>query len=391
MNKLRTPYFIFNEVTILDHSSFINRLSNRYNIEISYSLKSLECMEVLQTMATKISSFSASSLFEAYLARSILGSSGKVHFVSPGIRPDEIQALDSVCSHICFNSIGQWIRFSQDQSRSPSNTSYGLRVNPGLSFVKNDKYNPCVKYSKLGTPLKQLVDVLQNDASKLDGLEGIHFHTNSESSTFEPLLETVKLLDQKIPDLLSRLKWINLGGGYYFTEDMDYSPFEEAIGILKNQYGLEIFCEPGASVVQDAGVLVSEVIDIFESDGKQIVVLDTTVNHLPEVFEYGYRPILEGATPSGQHEYRFVGCSCLAGDIFGDYKLDTPLSLGDRIVFQYVGSYSLVKAHMFNGINLPDIHYQRKDGNLELLKRYTYDDFLDRCGVAVSESIRKRA
>ena len=125
----------------------------------------------------------------------------------------------------------------------------------------------------------------------------------------------------------------------------------------------------------------ASVIDIFESDKKQIAMLDTTVNHMPEVYEYQFEPDILNDSRDGEHEYRLTGCTCLAGDIFGDYLFDKPLKIGNPIIFSNMGAYTLVKAQMFNGVNLPALYMISETGKLRLKKRFDYSDFTSRYGV----------
>lgn len=310
------------------------------------------------------------------MAREVLGSSGTVHMVTPGYKPNELEEIAGIADHISFNSLSQWERFSRQAS---DQSSCGLRINPQLSFVEDKRYNPCRKYSKLGVPLIQLQKALEKNNRLYDEIQGIHFHTNSNSETYGPLLATVKHLDRQIPRLLSNISWINLGGGYLFNE-ADPADLYAAIGLLKDKYTSDVFIEPGQGVVEEAGYIVSSVIDIFESDGKNIAVLDTTVNHMPEIFEFQFRPEIMQESPDGPHEYILAGCTCLAGDVFGTYRFAEPLELGARVVFQYMGAYTLVKAHMFNGVNLPSIYAYTQEGRLELKKEFGYEDFISRCG-----------
>jgi carboxynorspermidine decarboxylase len=172
-----------------------------------------------------------------------------------------------------------------------------------------------------------------------------------------------------------------MGGGYLFDESMSLDKLTEAIMFLKNKYDVEVFIEPGKGIVGKAGYIVSSVIDLFESDGKTIAVLDTTVNHMPEVFEYQYKPDVMQEAENGKYKYILAGSTCLAGDLFGEYSFEEPLEIGYRIIFENMGAYTLVKANMFNGINLPSIYKFTKDGKLELIKEFGYEDFLSRCGV----------
>lgn len=386
-DNVATPSFVFDADVIGQKSKFVNSLSDQHNFTALYSLKALNLIEINVTSKKYLGGYSASSLFEVKLAEELLAGTGCIHFTSPGIRFFEIEELTRLCDFISFNSLSQWKRF---KGKAAGRTSAGLRINPQLSFIEDKRYDPCSKHSKLGVPIDNLVDVIKYRPDQLEGLDGLHFHTNCEAPDFNPLYKTILQLDSAIGPLLDRMRWINLGGGYSFEEGISYIPFENAIDLLQSKYGLEVFIEPGKAFVKDAGYLVSSVIDLFESDGKQIAVLDTTVNHAPEVFEYQYSPDVIGHTDSGEYEYILAGCSCLAGDLFGEYRFNEPLEIGSRVVFTDMAAYSLVKANMFNGINLPSIYKYSEDGSIELIKEYTYQDYRSRLGETTSETSRER-
>ena len=371
-----TPSFIYVEESILNALSILADLRVHTRCGVLFSLKSFSVFDGLRIMAPHLEGFSVSSLFEAKLARDVIGTTGTVHMVTPGYKSNEIDEIAEISDRISFNSLSQWERFSRPASEQ---ASCGLRINPQLSFVEDKRYNPCRKHSKLGVPLTQLQKALEKNNRLYDEIQGIHFHTNSNSETYGPLLATVKHLDRQIPRLLQSISWINLGGGYLFNE-ADPADLYAAIGLLKEKYNLDVFIEPGQGVIDKAGYIVSSVIDIFESEGRQIAVLDTTVNHMPEVFEYQYRPDIMQESPDGAYEYILAGSTCLAGDVFGTYRFAEPLEIDARIVFKYMGAYTLVKANMFNGVNLPSIYAYTQDGRVELKKEFGYEDFISRCG-----------
>jgi carboxynorspermidine decarboxylase len=178
------------------------------------------------------------------------------------------------------------------------------------------------------------------------------------------------------------LSWVNLGGGYIFTDKQDRGPLYEAVHLLKSRYGLTVYFEPGAALVREAGYFISTVIDLFESDDGTIAMLDTSVNHMPEVFEYQFEPDVMGHEDDGKHWYTLSGSTCLARDVFGEYAFRKPLKLGSRVIFPSAGAYTMVKAHMFNGVNVPSSYMLSADGGLRLSKRHTYQDFLSRCASA---------
>lgn len=367
-----TPAFICDELQITSSCNRFNMLCRSEYIKQLFPLKCHNIIGTLNVISKKLEGFAASSLFEAHLGREILGDTKSVHFSSPGLRDDEIDALLLLCDGISFNSLSQWDRF---KAKALGNVTCGLRVNPQLSFVKDKRYDPCRPQSRLGAPLDQIKQILRTDPEVLEGIEGIHFHTNCDSYNWMPLLETVQHLDSHIPSLLQQCRWINLGGGYLLDDNTNLSPFREAIRLLQDKYNLEVIIEPGAGVVRDACFLVAQVVDLFESDGTNIAVLDTTVNHMPEVFEYQFSPDVMGDIDDGQYSYILAGSTCLAGDVFGEYSFDAQLEIGSRVTFTGVGAYTLVKSHMFNGVNLPSIYALKHDGELILHKQFDYHDF----------------
>ncbi len=383
---VQTPAFIYSENALL--SAFSNFNKNFYGLCIDqiFPLKSHSFSSALVLIAKYVDGFCVSSLFEAKLTREFIGEKKRVHFTSPGLREDEIDELLGLCDSFSFNSLSQWERY---KDKAIGCVGCALRINPQLSFVKDRRYDPCRTHSRLGAPLNQIQETLDTDPAVFKGIEGLHFHTNCDSVDWEPLLKTVEHLDKQIPELLRQCQWINLGGGYLFDGNIDFTPFEDAVFLLQNKYGLQVIIEPGAAIVRDACNLVSSVIDIIPSDGKQIAVLDTTVNHMPEVFEYQFSPDILNENEDGEYSYILEGSTCLAGDHFGEYAFDTPLEIGSKIIFTGMGAYTMVKAHMFNGINLPSVYALTESGNLLLQKEFTYEDFRNRCGVtANNESLR---
>jgi carboxynorspermidine decarboxylase len=210
-------------------------------------------------------------------------------------------------------------------------------------------------------------------------------HNNCESEDFSQLRQTVERIWSGLPDLLEHVDWVNLGGGYLFDGNRAPEEFLATIEILQGRYGLEVLVEPGMALVCDGVVLVASVTDIFAAGGVWIAVLDTSVCHMPEIFEYQYRPRIIGHVAGAPNLYLLAGCTCLAGDVFGEYAFTEPLKIGDKVTFAEMGAYTLVKAHRFNGINLPSIYEKLADGSLRLSQRFSYEDYARQNGVTMGE------
>ncbi len=436
-----TPYFLFDKEILKNRLAIHKKISEQVNVKLIYSVKSLSHIELLKEITKYVTGFSVSSVFETRLADymskeydslSVISEENSkkagikqkpnltekpleesltslqtktqykshkrhtIHFVSPGIKASQ---WDDISKHIHFMTFNSLEQFSRFKDKLYPHISYGIRLNPELSFIKDTRYNPCKKSSKLGVPLKEIAQFLSasNSLNSKNSLEGLHFHNNCDSHNFSELKKTFKKTESYLSQYFKQFQWINLGGGYIFNTEKNLSQFYELIQYLKKKYQFKhIIIEPGSSLVRDSVYLISSVIDIFKRDGENIAVLDTTTNHLPEVFEYQYQPdVLNQVCPQGEedkstkvfenkkdraYKYILAGCSCLAGDIFGTYFFKNPLKMGSKVVFHKVGSYSLVKANMFNGINLPDIYCLENNIELRKVKSYTFDDYMNHCG-----------
>jgi carboxynorspermidine decarboxylase len=370
-DKVLTPAFVVDEGRVLEAVGRASKLAADTGCRVLYALKAQSGVDVLHTLRPLVSGFATSSLFEAELARSVLGQEGSVHVTTPAFRPGEVSRLNDLCDYVALNSISQLERIGPRFDRA----SVGLRINPERSFVKDPRYDPCGRHSKLGVPLRDVAHLIHSEPDVLDDVDGIHFHSNCDSISFQPLLDTVKRISARLDGLLRRVSWVNLGGGYLFASEAATEPFCDAIELLTSRHGVETFVEPGAAFVRRAGSLVASVIDLVRKGRETMAYLDTTVNHMPEVYEYQYEPEVLGHRDKGKHWYRLVGNSCLAGDVFGRYAFEHPLEVGSTVIFGDVGAYAAVKAHMFNGINLPTTYLWRTTGELVLRKQFSYSDF----------------
>lgn len=376
-----TPAFVYDEGILSASIDRVRAITDRAGCELLYSLKPFAAGEALKLFVRRVAGFAASSVFEARVAREVLQDTGSVHLTTPGLQDRDLVEVRELCDYVSFNSLSHFRRFSETLGEG---TETGIRVNPQQSYVSDSRYDPCRKGSKLGVPLDRLCHELETNPGLFGQLTGLHFHTNCDSTNFRQLREIVERIVRRIgPGVFNKLRWLNMGGGYHFPADHDYTDFFSVVDLVKRA-GLEVFIEPGSALVRDAGSVVSTVVDLFRVDGQCVAVLDTTVNHMPEVFEYQFEPDVLGDVEDGHFEYTLAGSSCLAGDVFGVYAFLQPLELGSRIVFQNMGAYSLVKSHMFNGINRPSIYAATRTGEVVLKKAFGYTDFTSQLGLSVT-------
>ena len=342
LRQEHTPYFLFDINRIRDN---ISRYKN-LKFALNYSVKSCLFEGLVREIEDMLDGFTVSSKGDLKKVRN--ETTKPIQFISPLIRSSEIEAVNNFGNSIIFNSLGQFHRLANSLS---SHIQRFIRINPEMSFIKDKKYDPCRPYSQLGVPLSVFSEHIKKNPVKVDG---IHFHNNCQSACPSDIIMTLNHIESFLGDWLSRLKYINIGGGYLYQDN-----FLSVVNGLRDkwnkEYQLDFLMEPGFDISNNAGFLVSSIVDIFiTKEGKNIAVLDTTVNHLPEIFEYGIKPDILDHCENG-YSYILTGCTCLAGDVFGEYPFKEPLNIGDTVIFKNVGSYSYVKNHTFNGIEKPNL------------------------------------
>lgn len=368
---LRTPYFLVDEARLMHNLEILRDVQERAGCKILLAQKAFSMFSVYPLLRQYLAGSTASGLYEARLGHEEFG--GETHVFSPAYREDEWDELLRYADDIVFNSPAQVRRFAP-RARA-AGKSCGLRLNPECSTQEGHAiYDPCSPGSRLGTTLANF------DESVLPLLDGLHFHTLCEQNA-DALEETVAAFEEKFGPYLSRMKWLNLGGGHHITrEDYDVERLIRIVRRLRETYGVEVYLEPGEAVVLNAGFLVTSVLETLHN-GVDIAILDASAAcHMPDVIEMPYRPPLRGAGQPGERAYTFRlgGPTCLAGDVIGDYSFDAPLREGDRLVFEDMALYTMVKTNTFNGMPLPSIVWRDKDGDLFLVRSFGYEDFKTR-------------
>lgn len=371
IDSLPTPCYVIDEAKLVQNLEILKGVRERTGCKILLAQKAFSCYHLYPLIGKYLDGTACSGLFEAKLGCEEMGKEN--HVFSAAYRENEIDEIISYCGHIIFNSFSQLDRY-RDRVLA-AGKKIGLRINPEFSTQEGHEiYDPCSPVSRLGITLRNF------DKTDLKGVTGIHLHTLCEQNS-DDLESTLAAVEKKFGDILSEMEWINLGGGHHITrDDYDIPRLEHCIKMLQNKYGLEVFLEPGEAIALNAGYLVTEVLDLTEND-MPIAILDTSAAcHMPDVLEMPYRPPLRDSGENGEkaYSYRLGSQTCLAGDSIGVYSFDAPLKIGDRLVFEDMAIYSMVKNNTFNGMPLPSILLLRADGTTEILRRFGYDDFRSR-------------
>lgn len=370
-NAISTPYFLVDETRLVQNLEILRQVADQAGCKILLAQKAFSMFSCYPLLRRYLAGSTASGLYEARLGREHFG--GETHVFSPAYKPEEFEELLSYADHFVFNSPRQLQKFGP--VAKAAGKAVGLRVNPECSTQEGHAiYDPCAPGSRLGTTLANF------DESLLPLLDGLHFHTLCEQNS-DDLETTVAAFEEKFGKYLHGLKWINLGGGHHITrKDYDRERLVRIVKHLKETYQVEVYLEPGEAVVLNAGFLVTSVLETLYN-GMDIAILDTSAAcHMPDVLEMPYRPPLQNSGESGEkaYTYRLGGPTCLAGDVIGDYSFDAPLNEGDRLVFEDMALYTMVKTNTFNGMPLPAIVWRDANGQEKLVKAFGYEDFKNR-------------
>jgi len=368
-----SPCFVIDEERFRKNLSLIRHIADESGAEIILAFKGFAMWGVFDIVREYISGAAASSLNEARLCFEEIGS--PAHTYSPVFKENEFDLLLRYSSHITFNSLNQYHKYSDILRRSACKISPGLRINPEFSEVSHGIYNPCSPGSRLGVRADELSKGLPG------GIEGLHFHVLFESDSYA-LAKVLKTVEAKFGKFFSRIKWINMGGGHLITgSGYDNGHLIEIIKDFKERTGLHVILEPGSAFVWETGELVSTVVDIVENHGITTAILDVSFTaHMPDCLEMPYKPKILNATEpdAGKPVYRLGGNSCLAGDFMDSWSFSHKLKPGDKIIFLDMIHYTMVKTTTFNGVQHPSIGIWTKEGKFRLIREFGYDDYKNR-------------
>ena len=375
MDQLPTPCYVIDEKKLKENLQILKEIQEEAGCKILLAQKAFSCFYEYPLIGRYLDGTTASGLYEARLGKEEMGKEN--HVFAPAYKDADIKELGEICDHIIFNSFAQ-LRRHKDVV---SGKSLGLRINPECSTQGDHAiYDPCAPGSRLGVTKEVFVREIEAEPELFDALDGFHFHTLCEQNA-DDLAKTLEAVEEKFGPWLSKIKWLNMGGGHHITkDDYDRKLLIKCIKHIRDTYGVEVYMEPGEAIALNAGYLVTEVMDIVEN-GLSVLILDASAAcHMPDVLEMPYRPEIIGAgkPQEKKYTYRLAGNTCLAGDVIGDYSFDEPLQAGDKLIFCDMAIYSMVKNNTFNGMPLPDLVLRQEDGSFTLVKRFSYSDFKGR-------------
>jgi len=374
---MKTPYYLCDEKLLEKNLKILEYVQQKSGAKVILALKGYAMHATFALVSKYLKGCTASGLHEARLAYEefkVHNDEAQVHTYSPAYSEEDINEIAKISDHIVFNSVAQLLKYAERVRSINPKVSISLRINPEVSASPKDIYNPCGIYSRLGTTLENF------DERVLPYISGLNFHALCEQEV-DALEEVLLAFEEKFSKYFKHVKYINFGGGHHITKKgYDVEKLIRIIKHFRQKYNVEVYLEPGEAVGWEVGYLVTTVLDLFKN-GMDVAILDTSAEaHMPDTLAMPYRAQVRnaGMAQEKKYTYRLGGNTCLAGDIMGDYSFDTPLQVGQELIFEDQIHYTFVKNTTFNGIKLPSLVIKRLDGSLDLIKAFSYEDYKQR-------------
>ncbi|GAA6143789.1 carboxynorspermidine decarboxylase [Hydrogenophaga sp. 5NK40-0174] len=362
---LPTPYYLVDKARLLPNLEKIAWLRERSGAKSLLALKCFATWSVFDFMAEYMDGTTSSSLFEVRLGKEKFP--GETHGYSVAWADHEIDEAVGYCDKIIFNTAAQLRRFdaaSQGKTR-------GLRVNPGVSSSSFDLADPARPFSRLGEHDPATIEATMKEVG---GISGFMFHNNCENRQIQRFEDMLAHIEQRFGHLIRQMQWISLGGGISFTaEGYPLEALAERLKRFADTYEVQVYLEPGEASVLNSTTLEVSVLDTM-NNGKNLAIVDSSIEaHMLDLLVYRYAGRMQ--PDEGEHEWMVCGKSCLAGDIFGEFRFGQPLKVGDRLSIEDGAPYTMVKKNWFNGVQMPSIAIKELDGQIRLVQRFGYEDF----------------
>lgn len=400
-SAIPTPCYVLESERLEKNAKILEIVRQQSGAKVLLALKGYAFWREFGILRQKLNGCCASGLYEAKLAFEEFGgreSQKEICVYSPAFKEAEMSAILPLATSIIFNSFYQYATYKDrilDKNKQLENLGLspikmGLRINPLYSEVTLAIYNPCSKVSRLGVTPSEFEKGVKEHG--LEGVSGLHFHTHCEQNA-DALCRTLEHVEKHFGSYLENMEWVNFGGGHHITRsDYDVNLLIQTIKDFKERYhNIEVILEPGEAIGWQCGFLIASVIDIVKND-QEIAVLDASFSaHMPDCLEMPYRPSIlkisvendeelvevEKGENQGAFSYFLGGPTCLAGDFMGSFSFDAPLKRGDKIVFQDMLHYTIVKNNSFNGVPLPSLAKVDQQG-FKILKNFSYEDYKNR-------------
>ncbi|MCE0492614.1 carboxynorspermidine decarboxylase [Vibrio salinus] len=362
---LKTPYFMIDEASLIRNLEIAKHLKELSGVKLVLALKCFSTWGVFDIIKPYLDGTTSSGPYEVKLGHETFG--GETHAYSVGYSEDDVKEVADICDKMIFNSQSQLMAY---RHLIEGKASIGLRLNPGVSYAGQDLANPARKFSRLGVQADNI------DESVFDSIDGVMFHMNCENKDVDSFVHLLDAISERFGAYLDKLDWVSLGGGVFFTwPGYDVEKLAIALKTFSEKHCVQLYLEPGEAIITKTTDLVVTVVDIVENEMRTAIVDSATEAHRLDTLIYNEPASVFEASGNGEYEYVIGSCSCLAGDQFCVAKFDKPLEIGQKLHILDSAGYTMVKLNWFNGLKMPSVYCQRKNGDVQKLNEFGYQDF----------------
>ncbi|HLW70735.1 MAG TPA: diaminopimelate decarboxylase [Candidatus Binataceae bacterium] len=357
--ELGTPLYVYSARTLRRHYRVLSDAFKGSDVMICFAMKALSNLSVLKLFGEMGAGFDIVSVGELMRCIRAGADPRKIVFSGVGKTDEEIEAaLAAKILMINVESRPELGRVSAVASRMGVDAPVSLRVNPDLDPGTHPHISTGHRDSKFGIPLSQVGEYYA-DARSLPRLElaGLSTHIGSQITDIGPFIEAAQKVAKIVRDLRAdgiALKYLDLGGGLgipYQEEPPPPSEYAAALMGPLRGLGIKFIIEPGRVLVGNAGILVTKVLYVKETDVKRFIVIDGAMNDLirPVLYEafHDIRPVVKR---EGRNLVTadVVGPVCESGDFFARERELPEARTGDLLAVMSAGAYGFVMASNYN-------------------------------------------
>ncbi len=382
-----TPFYLYSQRTIVDHYRKLNTAFSGIDHLICFSMKSNANLSICKTLANEGSGADIVSGGELYKAIKAGFDPQKIVFAGVGKTDEEIEyALKTDILMFNVESMSEAKAINRVAGTLRKKARIALRVNPDVDAGTHKHITTGKKENKFGLAIDRAVQYF-TEANEMQNLDviGIHAHIGSQIVSTAPYVESLKRLSKLISDLEKvniNVKTLNIGGGlgiiYNEENPSTAQQFAEAILPLVEPTGRKLILEPGRFIVGNAGILVTKVIYIKQTETKTFIIVDAGMNDLirPALYDsyHNIRPIKISGTQEIIAD--IVGPICESADCFAKDRKINAVQEGDLLSIFSAGAYGFVMSSNYNARPKVAEVMVIGDRYFVVRKRETYEDLI---------------
>jgi len=391
--EVGTPAYVYSLATLKRHFKVFDQAFSKVRHIVCFSVKANSNLALLRAFAKEGSGFDIVSGGELFRALKVGADPTKIVFSGVGKKREEIEyALNSGILMFNVESEQELMALNDIASSMGKRAPISLRVNPDVDPQTHPYISTGMKKAKFGVDIKKSLETYRKAVS-LRNLEvvGVDCHIGSQLTSITPFVDALAKVREYLDRVLAgemkkegaQIRYLDLGGGLgiNYHDETPPSPDEYAKAIVEGLEGLDVtlILEPGRVIVGNAGILLTEVQYIKETDSKNFVIVDGGMNDLIRPGLYGsyqaIQPVVENRAQKIVADV--VGPICESGDFFAkDREIPRP-QRGDLLAIMSAGAYGFTMASNYNSHPKPPEVLVDGDQYYVIRRRESFDDLIN--------------